>query len=330
MKLNNKLGICIPTYKRPDQLLKCVTSIIEAGQSYGISIFISDDSTDDTNKKAIEELQNKYSNIVVNYNVENLGIDKNIVKSIDMCTCEFAWPLGEDDWLTKNAIELVLQALEKEKNLPFLFVNYSYVNNDFSRILMRKRLNFKSNTLISGNEFFEKYIWSAGFIGGCIISKSDWSKISVEKYIGTYFAHVGAISEIIKDKSILIISEALVLNRAENASTSTWSDKAFDVFYGWEYMILMLKEFYSKESIEKSLKSSNILFKHRSLAWLASKRADGIYDIKIYARYIHNENFSKNYKLTAKFIAKLPIFPFKVAKVIYIDLPRIFKSEKIS
>ena len=46
MSFNQRLGICIPTYKRPDQLWLCVQSVIAAAAPYDVPICIADDSAD--------------------------------------------------------------------------------------------------------------------------------------------------------------------------------------------------------------------------------------------------------------------------------------------
>ena len=48
MTADSILGICIPAYKRPDQLWRA-QSVIRSVEELAMPVFISDDSTDDTN-----------------------------------------------------------------------------------------------------------------------------------------------------------------------------------------------------------------------------------------------------------------------------------------
>ena len=72
------LGICIPTYKRPDFLERCVMSAIKSADSRPSKIFISDDSCSNTNDFVIDKLTSLYNFIVINRNQNNQGIDQNI------------------------------------------------------------------------------------------------------------------------------------------------------------------------------------------------------------------------------------------------------------
>src|SRR5579862_8549592 len=105
---NQTLAVCIPTYKRPDQLQQCVRSVIAAAAPYCVPIVIVDDSTDDTNRQVIADLQAQYEYIATERNTSNQGIDRNIVRSVDLCPCEYAWILGEDDRMLPGAIRTVL------------------------------------------------------------------------------------------------------------------------------------------------------------------------------------------------------------------------------
>jgi glycosyltransferase involved in cell wall biosynthesis len=51
------LGICIPTYKRPDFLRRCVLSALDAAGDRPVRVFIADDSMDETNTALYGELQ---------------------------------------------------------------------------------------------------------------------------------------------------------------------------------------------------------------------------------------------------------------------------------
>ncbi len=109
---NTKLGICIPTYKRPDQLRQCVDSIIASAAPFAVPIFIADDSTDETNAEAIAEIQGRYPHVIYEKNAKNLGIDRNILHCADICRCEYAWLMGEDDRMKAAAVSTVLDLLE--------------------------------------------------------------------------------------------------------------------------------------------------------------------------------------------------------------------------
>ena len=311
----NRVGICIPTYKRPEQLIQCVRSIITAAKLYNAPIFITDDSTDDTNIETIRLLSEEYNNIVYIRNEQNLGIDKNILKCIDSCSCEYAWPIGEDDRMIPGAIEVVNEIIERNNNdISFIFANYVYVNNEVTHITSEKRINIDADKKMAAYEFFEKYGWSTGFIGSCIINKSLWSACDSSKYVGTFFAHVGTIFESIYGKNVLITSDVLILNRAEDSSTFTWSEYAFEVNFGWDVLMTKLSNIYGDDHCHKAIESSRILFTHNTIRFLVSKRADAIYGLTNFRKYVLNSNHNILYKTIAFFVAIMPPWFFKAIK----------------
>lgn len=329
MNYNKIIGICIPTYKRPEQLMQCVRSIIAAAQSYNVPIFITDDSTDDTNNDTIFQLSKEYKHIIYIKNEQNLGIDRNILKCIDVCTCEYAWPIGEDDRMLPNAIKKALGILKNnDNNIPFVFANYVYVNNDVTYITSEKRINIDADMEIGATDFFEKYAWTIGFIGSCIINKKLWSASDSSKYIGTYFAHVGMILEYLYDKKAFLIADTLILNRAENVATFTWSEKAFEVNFGWDNMIKAIEPIYGKMSYKKALTASKAIFKHHSLLFLLSKKADKIYDIHKYNIFVRNANYPISYKIIAHLVAYFPGFPLSILKKCVVGAVSRLKQNK--
>lgn len=68
------LGICIPTYRRPDFLRRCVLSAIASAEGQPLRIFIADDSMSDINTPVLSELTAAHPFVQVHQNAKNLGI----------------------------------------------------------------------------------------------------------------------------------------------------------------------------------------------------------------------------------------------------------------
>ncbi|HOE00758.1 MAG TPA: glycosyltransferase, partial [Kiritimatiellia bacterium] len=163
--MNTLLGISIPTYKRPEQLLATVRSVAAAGGlEHEIPVYIADDSLDDTNVATLATLAGEYPFLMVRRNERNLGIDGNILNSVNINECRYAWLLGEDDRLVPGAVTKMLAVLESS-TAPFLYANYSSVNSDFSRVLKPASLALAGDAVQSADTFWRQSAWSAGFIG---------------------------------------------------------------------------------------------------------------------------------------------------------------------
>lgn len=315
MNLNFDLGICIPTYKRPDHLLACVKSIIESAGSTGVPIYISDDSADNTNVAVVESLSRTYPHIIHERNAQNLGIDRNILRSVDICQCRYAWLMGEDDHMTPHAVGSVLDVIGKNgMQRPFIYVNYASVDSSFTRVLRRQSLKLATDVERDAATFLRLEAWSMGFIGACVIHKASWEKVSKEPYIGTYFAHVGVIMEYLRGGNVWLVAEPLVQNRCSAPEAFSWKNSTFEVLGGWERLMNMLKPLYGAEACAESLDSFEKAHGLNSVKFLCYARSGGALDRKVYERHIRHGNYSPVYKTAALVVCGMPPVVFRWAQ----------------
>lgn len=307
MNPNNILGICIPTYKRPGQLRACLQSIIRSGSAHNVPIFVSDDSTDDTNVHMIQELQAEYPHIIHDRNPENLGIDRNILKSVDICTCRYAWIIGEDDRMVPEAIPAVLAVIEQHGPAwPFIYANYSSVDEDLKLVLNEKSLPLEKDRTMKAEEFFETHAWSIGFIGACVVNRRLWETSHRAPYLDTYFAHVGMILEFLKGHEIFMIAKPLVLNRCGTARIFTWTHTAFEVMYGWSRMTKALEPLYGAEACENASESMDEAHGTGTMLWYGYLRADNAFSLELFHKHIRHANHGPLHTFGAWVIAISP------------------------
>ena len=307
------LGICIPTYKRPDQLMACVESVIRSVGELAIPVFISDDSTDDTNITTVERLHAFYPHIIHNRNEKNLGIDRNILRSVDICSCRYAWLLGEDDRLLPGAVSSVLDVLKRE-DPPFLYVNYKSVDASMKIVLKDRSLPLMRDDTMGSSEFLARDAWSIGFIGSCVVRTQYWRTIKPDRYIGTYFAHVGRIMEYLTERSLFRIAEPLVLNRCGSPGTFSWTESTFEVISGWKRLMKELDPLYGAKVCQESIQSFERAHGLNSLYFLAYLRADSIFNRGVFKRIILPSQRSIGYKMGAGTIAVIPSLLFKTLR----------------
>ena len=182
----------------------------------------------------------------------NLGIDRNIIRSVDICSCRYAWLLGEDDRLLPVAVSTVLNVLKRE-DPPFLYINYKSIDASMKIVLKDRSLPLMRDDTIESSEFLARDAWSMGFIGACVIQTEYWSSIIPDRYIGTYFAHVGRIMEYLKGQSLFRIAEPLVLNRCGSPGTFSWTDSTFEVVSGWKRLMEELEPLYGEKVCQESV-----------------------------------------------------------------------------
>lgn len=226
------LAICIPTFKRPELLRRCILSAIDSAGSRPIKIFVADDSVGDTNAAVREDLTKAYSFVHWHLNSVNLGIDNNIQHVVDLCDCDYAWLIGEDDVFVPGAVSH-MHELVQTVNTPFILANYAFVDEDPSHVISMA-LPKTFNGVQPFEEFLPKLLWTVGFIGACVISRDAWGRTDPKPYDGTYFTHVGRIVELLAPYgSVHVVSQCCVANRVEGSDTFTWKRDSYGVFFGF-------------------------------------------------------------------------------------------------
>ena len=303
---NRTLGITIPTYRRPEWLRAAEQSMVIAARPFDIPIFLVDDSGDDTNVTGASELQREYEFIFHVQNERNLGIDRNIAKSVQVCECEYAWPLGEDDLLRVDAIDQVLQRLERNQNRPaFVSVNYTLLNEDYSAVLRERFMPIQTDGVMASEQFLRRWGWAIGFIGACVINKSLWEKVDPSPYFDTYWAHVGTIMESVQHRQVTMIAEPLVLKRIGNPRVFSWSDSTFQVVDGWKDLMTRMVPIYGEEACRDGDASFERVFGLDG-RFLVYARGEGLYDSDGFRQRILGKGKGPFYVAISWIIAYMP------------------------
>ena len=119
-----KLLIFIPTYNRLESLILCLNRIKDEiiGFEENVIVYVSDNhSSDDT----IDYLNNlNHPSFKWSSNPTNIGMPLNILKAFDHSdSADFTWILGDDDYLLKSSIALLLNYLNINPEIDFYFLN---------------------------------------------------------------------------------------------------------------------------------------------------------------------------------------------------------------
>ena len=281
------LTVSIPTYKRPALLRRNLQALAPQCLKHGVTVHLFDDSCSNVNQAVYDEIAAKWPCLEVHRNARNLGIDRNIDQCVSAPTADYVWIIGEDDLAAEGAISTILERIGQYPN--FLFLNYQYISNDYCTLLNVAVSDAPDGSICAG-EFFGNHGWAMGFLGANVIRKSHWDA-SNEKFIGTYFSHVGKIfSALDPASSIGAIGKPMVFNRAESLDSFTWVDDSFEVNAGFERMIYILSvdqpqwRADAARCLEKFMSIMNL----RNLKSILVLRALGVYDWKKYNLYMRD------------------------------------------
>ena len=118
------LSICIPTFNRPEDLKNCLNSLyVQKNISRkNYEICISDNCSKANILKILKPFKKKI-NIRYQRNKKNLGFAVNVLKVSLMAKGDFIWFLGDDDLVTKNSINYLINIIKKNPKVDFFYVN---------------------------------------------------------------------------------------------------------------------------------------------------------------------------------------------------------------
>jgi hypothetical protein len=270
-----RLTVAIPTYKRPELLARCIDSALASIGDHDCEVLVCDDSGDDTNAAVYAARASAGTRLRVVRNSVNLGIDANICHCVEEAMSAYVWLIGEDDLMRQSGVATVLAILSRSTAYPFVYVNYSYITDDQSLELRHQSIE-ESRTELPFETFVDEHLWSAGFIGGCVVNRDDFLETDYRSYIGTYYAHVAGIILASLGRTIGLVCEPQVGNRVGTASTFTWSSDSFGVFQGWRLLLKRLAPVLGPDHYERARASHQRAHGYLGYKFLMTKKADEV------------------------------------------------------
>ena len=202
MQKEIRLTIAIPTYNRCDLLHRTLESVMTQWSDC-IEVIVSDNASTDGTEAMMEEYSQEKK---VRYfrNPENLGMDKNFLKCLQLARGEYIHLLSDDDILLPGAVAKILSLIESERP-DYINLNSFTYSTDLYNPNEKKnpRINVKEDIVTNDKKTYMELIGVyITYISATIIRKSDFLKIQKpERYFGTYFLHAHLVLEILKLKA---------------------------------------------------------------------------------------------------------------------------------
>jgi abequosyltransferase len=225
------LTICIPTYNRSFFLKGLIENILseidECGLSEDVQILIVDGNSEDNTMDIIENSKNR-GKLKYYRRKKKEGIDKDILKCVELSDAEYCWLFSDDDRLTTRAISHLVNTLRREENLTGCFCNrkaYDFqIEKEVAEVKDWPGKIIKEDRIFTDKAKCFNYIgMDFGFISSQVIRRSEWQKVVEKEDFGelynSYYLMVHIISRMMDKKfKWLYISKPLIKQRTGNDS----------------------------------------------------------------------------------------------------------------
>jgi len=148
------LSICIPTYNRIHCLNNCLNAIYISKKNFDheFEVCISDNCSTEDVEKVVNLYKDKI-NIKFKKNKENIGLGKNILEAVSMAKGDYAWILGNDDFILPNTLEKFYQLVNSNSEVDYFFINNYELN---SKYVFSCKQPFDTNNLPSNMKKWSK------------------------------------------------------------------------------------------------------------------------------------------------------------------------------
>lgn len=284
-----KLSICISTFNRESYIKETLDTIVPQ-LNENVELVLVDAGTSNETQKVVSNYIKKNNFIRYFKESVNSGVDGDYDKAIKYAYGEFCWLMTDDDLLEVDAINKVLNKINKTVDL--IVVNSKVMNIDLTVTLADRQLNILSDVkykdLKSG--FFQDVGAYLSFIGCVVIRRKLWISRNRVDYFGTTFTHVGVICQNPPISNIYVISNPLIVIRYGNAM---WTDNAFNVWnVKWPELIWSFESFSDQEKLSICRKQP-----YTRLSTLLYNKAMGAFSLKEFYKKRSSVNFLRFYLL---------------------------------
>ncbi|MCU0666037.1 MAG: glycosyltransferase family 2 protein [Candidatus Omnitrophica bacterium] len=222
-----KLSFCIPTYNRAGFIGQTLDSIISQA-SDNIEIVIVDGASTDNTSEVVDMYRKKFKNLVYFCSGKNMGVDRDMAKTIELARGQYCWMFSDDDLLKPRAIKTILK--EIESGCEIYLCNITACNLNMHAYKQMSWLSVKIEDRIfnlDNAEEFKFYCNNANSIGALfsymssiILRREQWNISGFDQdFQSTAYALASSLISFTARKCRLkYIKDSLVLWRNDNES----------------------------------------------------------------------------------------------------------------
>jgi abequosyltransferase len=200
-----ELSICIPTYNRTKCLGDLLDSILgQVDESHPVEICISDDASSENTQGFLQRYMSLYPHILYHRFRENIGLDRNLLKSVEMARGEYIWLMGNDDKLEPGAIQLIIKRIKEYDGPTALNVNGYMYDGLLKERIHQWTMRGLAKSKLSGDQLFDDigeivsvFADSFGFLGDNVLKRAAWNEVvsstDLSQYYHSYYIHLAVL-----------------------------------------------------------------------------------------------------------------------------------------
>lgn len=172
------LSIGITSYKRINELLRCINSI-QTKHSDKIEILISEDCSPLSKEieEAVEKLDKTKYNIIFTRNERNLGYDMNLGAIMKKCRGKYVFLMSDDDMMNDGYLDKIIPFLQKENNYGVIYSPFIY-----SDTKKTDRNRGKSFVIKPGEKSAATYIYDSILFSGLIFRREYVTDLDAARF----------------------------------------------------------------------------------------------------------------------------------------------------
>jgi glycosyltransferase involved in cell wall biosynthesis len=239
------LTIGIPTYNGSKTILTLLNSI--SSQNFDkskVEILISNNASSDNTSNVIETFikENDQLTIKTLTNKINLGFDGNISKLINFASGQYLWLIGDDDYLIENSIKKLLDFLNENNTLDYIYTNFFiYSKSKKLKPFSSFQHNISSNKI---NKLFKTIGLDNNFLSSNVFKLELIKSLNHSIYLNSGWMHYSLfLDSLTVNFTFYLFSSPLIVNngtvRSNNSDSASKDGK-------WLYIYITLIDLLNK------------------------------------------------------------------------------------
>lgn len=228
-----KLSICIPSYNRPDTLVRLLDSIDCKKHIDVVEVIISEDCA--PKQEQVRMNVGAYietSPLMIHYfeNEENLGYDRNLRQCVRRASGDWIVYMGDDDQFVSNELDSYIDYLESiGEDAGYVLRSYQVLHANHHVEYMRY---YKGNQIFdAGEQTYEELFRKSVFISGFTIRRKWVKDLDTEMFNGTLLYQLYLQAEVCMNHKAVYYDRPITMQVDEESVPYFGSSKAEQHLY---------------------------------------------------------------------------------------------------